>query len=114
MLCGCILMVKGPLLLLTLGNCTELSSGEEGEMEGLHSIKYPYASEKESLRIPLCSALLEGKNIINILIRNSPISFISPFINTPFPSPGDLPDLGIEPVSPALAGRFFITKPLGK
>ena len=28
----------------------------------------------------------------------------------PFPSPGDLPDLGIEPassVSPALAGRFF-------
>ena len=30
----------------------------------------------------------------------------------PFPSPGDLPDPGIEPVSfisPALAGRFFIT-----
>ena len=24
-----------------------------------------------------------------------------------FPSPGDLPDLGIEPVSPPLAGRFF-------
>ena len=30
----------------------------------------------------------------------------------PFPSPGDLPNPGIEPVSlvsPALAGRFFIT-----
>ena len=30
----------------------------------------------------------------------------------PFPSPGDLPDLGIEPgssVSPALAGGFFTT-----
>ena len=30
----------------------------------------------------------------------------------PFPSPGDLPDAGIEPaslVSPALAGRFFAT-----
>ena len=30
----------------------------------------------------------------------------------PFPSPGDLPNLGIEPVSlasPALAGRFFTT-----
>ena len=27
----------------------------------------------------------------------------------PFPSPGDLPDPGIEPASPALAGRFFIT-----
>ena len=27
----------------------------------------------------------------------------------PFPSPGHLPDPGIEPVSPALAGRFFTT-----
>ena len=27
----------------------------------------------------------------------------------PFPSPGDLPDPGIEPGSPALAGRFFTT-----
>ena len=25
----------------------------------------------------------------------------------PFPSPGDLPDPGIEPMSPALAGRFL-------
>ena len=25
----------------------------------------------------------------------------------PFPSPGDLPEPGIEPVSPALAGGFF-------
>ena len=25
----------------------------------------------------------------------------------PFPSPGDLPDPGVEPVSCALAGRFF-------
>ena len=29
----------------------------------------------------------------------------------PFPLPGDLPDPGIEPVSPALAGGFFTTKP---
>ena len=27
----------------------------------------------------------------------------------PFPTPGDLPDLEMEPVSPALAGRFFTT-----
>ena len=27
----------------------------------------------------------------------------------PFPSPGDLPDPGIEPISPALAGEFFTT-----
>ena len=32
----------------------------------------------------------------------------------PFPSPGDLPDTGIEPVSFALSGRFFTAEPLGK
>ena len=32
----------------------------------------------------------------------------------PFPSPGDLPDPGIEPTSHALAGGFFPTEPLGK
>ena len=29
----------------------------------------------------------------------------------PFPSPGNLPDPGIEPASPALAGTFFTTEP---
>ena len=29
----------------------------------------------------------------------------------PFPPPGDLPDPGIEPMSPALAGGFFTTEP---
>ena len=29
----------------------------------------------------------------------------------PFPSPGDLPDPGIEPASPVLAGGFFATEP---
>ena len=32
----------------------------------------------------------------------------------PFPPPWDLPDPGIEPASPALAGRFFTTEPPGK
>ena len=32
----------------------------------------------------------------------------------PFLSPGDLPDLGIEPISPALAGGFFTTESPGK
>ena len=32
----------------------------------------------------------------------------------PFPSPGDLPDPGIKPVSPALAGELFTAEPLGK
>ena len=32
----------------------------------------------------------------------------------PFPSPGDLPDPGIKPVSPVLMGRFFTTESPGK
>ena len=32
----------------------------------------------------------------------------------PLPSPGDLPNPGTEPESPALAGRFFTTEPPGK
>ena len=32
----------------------------------------------------------------------------------PFPTPGDLPDSGINPVSPALAGGFFTTVPPGE
>ena len=32
----------------------------------------------------------------------------------PFPSPGDLPNPGLESASPALAGRFFTTEPVGK
>ena len=29
----------------------------------------------------------------------------------PFPSPGDLPNPGIEPESPSLPGRFFTAEP---
>ena len=32
----------------------------------------------------------------------------------PFPSPRDLPDLGIKPMPPALAGRFFTNEPPGE
>ena len=32
----------------------------------------------------------------------------------PFPSLGDLPNPGIEPASPALAGEFFTTEPPGE
>ena len=32
----------------------------------------------------------------------------------PFPTPGDHPNSGVEPVSPALAGGFFTTEPPGK
>ena len=32
----------------------------------------------------------------------------------PFPTPGDLPNPGMEPVPPSLAGRFFSTVTPGK
>ena len=32
----------------------------------------------------------------------------------PFPSPGDLPDPGLEPTSSALIGGFSATEPSGK
>ena len=32
----------------------------------------------------------------------------------PCPPPGDLPDPGIKPISPAQAGKFFTTEPSGK
>ena len=32
----------------------------------------------------------------------------------PFPSPENLPDPGVEPGLPALAGRFFTAEPSGK
>ena len=32
----------------------------------------------------------------------------------PFLTPGDLPNPGMKPASPALAGRFFTTTPPGK
>ena len=32
----------------------------------------------------------------------------------PFPTPGDLPDPGTEPASPALVGGFFTAVPHGK
>jgi len=32
----------------------------------------------------------------------------------PFPTPGDFPNPGIKPVSPALIGGFFTNEPPGK
>ena len=49
--------------------------------------------------------------------RQAPLSMAFPrqeYCSTlPFPSPGDLPHPGMEPESPALAGGFLTTEPLG-
>ena len=36
------------------------------------------------------------------------------WIGLPFPSPGDFPNPGIKPGSPALTGEFLTTEPSGK
>ena len=50
--------------------------------------------------------------------RQAPLSMGFPrqeyWSGLPFPSPGDLPDAGIELMSPALAGGFLRTEPPGK
>ena len=50
--------------------------------------------------------------------RQAPLSVGFPrkeyWSGLPFPSPGDLPDPRIKPMSPALAGGFFTTEPPGK
>ena len=50
--------------------------------------------------------------------RQSPLSMGFPrqeyWSELPSPSPEDLPDPGIEPEFPALAGRFLTAQPLGK
>ena len=47
--------------------------------------------------------------------RQAPLSLEFPrqecWNGLPFPPPGDLPDPGIQTVSPALAGRFFTPEP---
>ena len=50
--------------------------------------------------------------------RQGPLSMQFPrqeyWSGLPFPSLGHLPDAGIEPVSPAVAGGLFTTEPRGK
>ena len=53
------------------------------------------------------------------IAHQTPLSreFYSQWRGLPFPPPGDLPNPGIKPMSPAspaLVGRFFTTEPLGK
>ena len=50
--------------------------------------------------------------------RQTPLSMGFPrhgyWSRSPFPPPGDLSNPGVEPTSPALAGRFFTTESPGK
>ena len=73
--------------------------------------------------MPCCSQWLQScPTLCNPMDYNPPGSPVHGIFPTRImewvaPSPGDLPNPGIKPVSsvsPALAGRFFTTEPLGK
>ena len=53
-------------------------------------------------------------NPTRLLLENPGFSRQEHWSRLPFLSPRDLPNPGIEPMSPTLAGRLFITEPLGK
>ena len=57
-------------------------------------------------------------NPMDCIARQAPLSMgfsrQEDWSGLPFPSPGDLPDPGIEPGSPALAGGFFTTEAPGR
>ena len=64
------------------------------------------------------SVVSDSRDPMNYVVRQAPPSmgFSRQEYRSelPFPSPGDLPDPGIKPMSPALAGGFFTTEPPGK
>ena len=69
------------------------------------------------LLLPVCSGAQLCVTLGNPIDCSPPGSSVMRFPRQeywnglPSPSPGDLPDPGIEPKSPALAGGFFTTEP---
>ena len=64
----------------------------------------------------MCLALLPPCGMKPTRLPVHGISQVTYWSRLPFPAPGDLSDPGREPTSlgfPALAGRFFTTKPTG-
>ena len=77
--------------------------------------------KKKSFVAVLCGQSLSGVQLITIpwaAACQAPLSMRFPrqeyWSGLSFPPPGDLPDPGIGPTSPALAGGFFTTAPPGK
>ena len=80
---------------------------------------YPCAlpSSRDCVRAQSCLTLCDRMDCSLQAPLSTEFSRQDYWSGLPFPTPGDLADLGIEAaslVSPALAGRFFITEPLGK
>ena len=69
---------------------------------------------KLAVRAYSCPALVTWWSVAHQAPLSMGFSRQEHWSELPFPNQGDLPDPGIEPASPALAGRFFTTEPPGK
>ena len=74
-----------------------------------------------SVYLPYCAVLTQSCLTLLQTCGQYPARLLCPWISqarilewVAFPSPGDLPDPGIKPASPALAGGFLTTEPPGK
>ena len=63
-----------------------------------------------NMSLKLCAYVLTRDQLFDTLLSMG-FSWQEYWSGLPLPPPGDLPNPGIEPESPALAGRFFITEP---
>ena len=78
--------------------------------------------ENETTKLTICCCLVTKSCLILCdlwtIACQAPLSLGFPrqdyWSGLPFPSPGHLPDPGIIPASPALAGGVFTTEPPGK
>ena len=63
----------------------------------------------------MCAQLLSARQPHWTVARRAPLSMgfstLEYWSELSFPTPGDLPDPGVEPASPVSAGRFFTTEP---
>ena len=75
-------------------------------------------SLNDSPTLMQCPVLSDSLWLHMTVARQAPLSMGFPrqeyWSGLPFPSPGDLPDPGIESESPASADGFFATEPPGK
>ena len=85
-----------------------------------HTDKTSTLCDRKGAALLVCSSL----SCVRLFVTPWTVAFQAPlslkfprqeyWSGLPFPFLGDLPVPGIEPGSPALAGSFFTTKPLGK
>ena len=81
---------------------------------GVYSFCLIYFAHCCCLVTKLCLTLLRPVDLAHQAPLSMGFSRQEYWSRLPIPSPGDLPDPGIEPESPALAGRFFTSDPPGK